>query len=45
VAEQARRRRGRVGGGKQIREMGDWTHVGLIRGGGSSGEGSGDGRR
>jgi hypothetical protein len=45
AAEQARRRRGRAGGGKQVRGMSDWTHVWPIRGGGSSGEGSGDGRR
>jgi hypothetical protein len=45
AAGQARRRRGRAGGGKQVRGVGDWTHVWPIRGGGSSGEGSGDGRR
>jgi hypothetical protein len=45
AVEQARRRRGRAGGGKQARGMGDWTHVWLIHGGGSGGEASGDGRR
>jgi hypothetical protein len=39
AAEQARRRRGWAGGGKQVRGMSDWTHVWPIRGGGSSGEG------
>jgi hypothetical protein len=39
AAEQARRRRGRAGGGNQVRGMSDWTHVWPIRGGGSSGEG------
>jgi hypothetical protein len=45
VARQARRWRGRAGGGKQVRGMDDWTHVWPIRGGGSGREASGDGRR
>jgi hypothetical protein len=45
AAGQARRWRGRAGGGKQARGMGDWTHVWPIRGGGSDGEAFGDGRR
>jgi hypothetical protein len=45
AAEQAHQRRGRAGGGKQVRGMGDWTHVWPICGGGSSEEGSDDGRR
>jgi hypothetical protein len=42
---QARRRRGRARGGKQARGMSDWAHVWPIRSGGSSGEGSDDGRQ
>jgi hypothetical protein len=45
AAGQARRWRGRAGGGKQERGMGDWTHVCPIRDGGSGGEASSDGRR
>jgi hypothetical protein len=45
AAEQARRRRGRAGGRKQARGMIDSTHKGLIHGGGSGGERSGDDRR
>jgi hypothetical protein len=45
AAEQARRRRGRAEGRKQARGMIDSTHKGLIRGGGSVGERSGDDRR
>jgi hypothetical protein len=44
AAEQARRRRGQAGGGKQAIGMGDWTHVWLIRGGRSGGEAPDDGR-
>jgi hypothetical protein len=35
AAEQARRRRGRAGESKQARGKIDWTHKGVIRGGGS----------
>jgi hypothetical protein len=45
TTQQARRRRGRVGGRKQARGMVDLTHKGLIRGGGSGGERSDDDRR
>jgi hypothetical protein len=45
AAGQDRRRQGRAGGGKQVRGRGDWTHMWPIRGGGSKGEASGDGRR
>jgi hypothetical protein len=45
TAEQARRRRGRARGRKQAWGMIDSTHKGLLRGGDSVGERSGDDRR
>jgi hypothetical protein len=44
AAGQARRRRGRAGGGEQARGMIDWAHMWTIRGGSSTREDPVDGR-